>query len=70
MMATQQNDTLIGSEVMVFQDPFSRLREEGRAVIRRVVRRGKEGSVEWVDCWVRFVGDPLSGDCYRTIAYV
>ena len=59
------SDILPGTELTIYEDPWTRTRPEGRAVVQSVVREGKEAGVGWADCWVRFVGD--DDDCFRTI---
>jgi hypothetical protein len=67
----RKTDELMGVNLMVYEDPFTRQKEEGRATVTKVVRRGTDDGVkqvEWADCWVRFDGE--KEEYYRTVAYI
>ena len=69
-MPKQIEDALIGASVMVFEDPFTRMREEGRATVRSVITSESVNGCNYVDCWVAFDDDEEPEECLRTIAYV
>lgn len=58
---------LIGMEVMIYEDPFMKQNEEGRATITDVIEQFHSNGVCWADCIVRFEGEK---EMYtRTITY-
>ncbi len=63
-----KKDSLVGVNLTIFQDPFTREKEEGRATVKSVVERGAEGKVGWAECWVRF--DNEKDDYLRIIAHI
>lgn len=69
MSSEKHNDILVGTSLVIYQDPFTRQTPEGRAVVLEVIRRDVQNGIRRVDAWVRFDGKP-SGRAYRTIAYI
>ena len=59
---------IVGCEMEVFEDPFTREKSEGRARITKVVREGEVDGIIWADCWVMFDGE--TNEYYRTIAHL